>query len=368
MDDERMCEGLSRPMVSVVMPVRNMEPFLAESVESILAQDFSDFELIIVDFGSTDGSKKIATRFQSLDSRVRLEEISEEGLVAARNAGAAQAQGKYIAIQDADDLSLPERLGLQVKHLEAHPEIGLVGGMTEWVDASGKKLWVATFPVEESEIKSALVDFFPFCHTSVVMRKDAFVKVGGYRPVMTQSHDYDLALRIAEHYRCANLPEILVKYRVHPFQVSLSRRHKQSYCKLAAQASSVARRSGKSDPLEGVKEITPQFLGAMGISEGQIQHELAAGYTNWIEPFVKSGDKASALRVAQEALQVRWTYLDRAETAKLYLLAAQLYWSQKQFVHSLLVVVRTILIYPPMAMRFVRALARRMGAIEQRSA
>jgi len=143
---------------------------------------------------------------------------------------------------------------------------------------------------------------------------------------------------------------------------------KQSYCKLAAQASARARRSELSDPLNGVEEINPQVLKSMGISEAQIQAELASGYENWIEPLVSAGDYASALKVAEEALRANWSHLDRARTAQLYLLAGRLYWKQKKYVHGLFVALRAMVKYPPMTKRFIKALGRRLGVVARRSA
>src|SRR5579864_6120600 len=114
-----------KPVVSVVMIVYNVERFLGEAIQSILGQTFREFEFLIVDFGSTDESKSIVSSFAAKDRRIKLHEIQNCGLAEARNAGCSLAQGKYIAIIDADDISLPERLRWQVDFMEKHPEVGL---------------------------------------------------------------------------------------------------------------------------------------------------------------------------------------------------------------------------------------------------
>jgi glycosyltransferase involved in cell wall biosynthesis len=212
------------PLVSVVMVVCDVERYLSEAIESILNQTFREFEFIILDFGSTDSSKSIASDYAARDSRVRLHDIPHCGLAEARNASCLLAKGRYIAIQDADDISLPDRLMREVEFMEEHPEVGLLGGTSEWVDAETKPLWIHQVPTEDSEIRIALLTCCPFIQTSVMIRGEAFSRVGGYRAPFAPSEDYDLWLRISEHFQCANLKQVVVKYRIHPYQLSLLHR------------------------------------------------------------------------------------------------------------------------------------------------
>ena len=122
---------MSNPLVSVVMVVCNVDHFLAESIESILGQTFREFEFIIVDFGSTDKSKAIAASYAAKDNRVKLHDAPHCALAEVRNFGCSLAQGEYIAIMDADDVSAPDRLMLETEFMENHPEVGLLGGATE---------------------------------------------------------------------------------------------------------------------------------------------------------------------------------------------------------------------------------------------
>ena len=121
-----------------------------------------------------------------------------------------------------------------------------------------------------------------FWHPTVLLRQEAFTGVGGYRAAFTQSDDYDLWLRISEHYQCANLKEKVLHYRIHPQQLSLRKRKDQILCALAAQAAAALRRAGKSDPLDSAKEINPELLVRMGVTEAQQQKELASGYFGYI--------------------------------------------------------------------------------------
>ena len=248
--------GEHQPLVSVVMVMRNVDRYLAEAVDSILDQTFKDFEFIILDFGSTDLSKEIAADYAARDARVILHEIPTCGLAEARNAGCSFARGRYIAVQDADDISLPERLRCQVEFMEKHADVGVLGGAAQWVDAEGRPLWILNFPIEDHEIRAALATKCPFMHTSVLMRRDTFVAVHGYRRPFTTSQDYDLWLRISEHCQCANLAQVLVKYRLHPHQASISKRKHQTHCAIAARVSAAIRKTGGPDPLDSVETIT----------------------------------------------------------------------------------------------------------------
>src|SRR5215469_14839317 len=150
----QMATRTNQPLVSVVMVVRNVDRFLAEAIESILSQSFADFEFVILDFGSTDRSKAIASSYAARDHRIRLHEVPACGLAEARNAVCFLAQGQYIAIQDADDISMPDRLLWQVEFAESHPDIGLLGGAYQWVDIQAKPLFTLNVPTEDREIKS----------------------------------------------------------------------------------------------------------------------------------------------------------------------------------------------------------------------
>ena len=262
---------MNTPLVSVVMVTYNVERFLAEAIESILKQTFEDFEFIIVDFGSTDKSKTIASGYAATDSRIRLHEVPICGLAEARNAGCSLAQGRYIAIMDADDISLPGRLTWQIDFMEKHPEVGVLGGATEWIDTFGRSLRIERFPTEDFEIRTTLPNSCSFCQPTVLIRKDAFISVGGYRPAFVLAEDYDLWLRMAEHFHCANLSQVVLKYRSHPHQVQLRKVKQQSLYSLAAQVSASSRRKGNPDPLSSVEEITPAVLADSGVTRATQQ-------------------------------------------------------------------------------------------------
>ena len=236
---------MNKPLVSAVLVVCNVDRFLAEAIEGILDQTFRDFEFIIVDFGSTDRSKEIITGYAAKDSRIKFHEITNCELAQARNVACFLAQGQYIAIVDADDVSLAGRLESEVEFMELNPSVALLGGACEWIDATGKTMANPVLPPAVSlrppttnrEIQAVLPQYNIFWQPSVLIRREVFASVGGYRPIFVQSEDYDLWVRIAEGFEVANLDQVVVKYRIHPYQVSLRKRKQQTLCSLAVKCS-----------------------------------------------------------------------------------------------------------------------------------
>jgi Glycosyl transferase family 2 len=351
---------IDKPEISVVMVVCNVERFLAEAIESILNQTFTGFEFVIVDFGSTDNSKNIVSNYAAKDARIKLHEIPHCGLAQARNAACSLAQGRYMAIMDADDVSLPERLMSELEFMERHPSVGVVGGAKEWIDATGKCLFTNADPTADHEIRSALNTRCAFCQPTTLIRREAFAEVGGYRPAFAPAEDYDLWLRIAEHFQLANLQKIVLKYRIHPFQVSFRKRKQQTLSVLAAQVSVSSRRSGKTDPLEGIEEITPALLTALGVSEASQQTAFASDCRDWIRNMYLAGEYSVALAAAVEIL--RSPDVTNAEArliADLWLATASLYWKHHRYLKGLLCVANALRRRPVLVARPLKQLLMR---------
>jgi glycosyltransferase involved in cell wall biosynthesis len=204
-----------RPRVSVILPVYEGERYLGAAIESILAQTFEDFELIVVDDGSTDRSLAIIRSFA--DRRIRvLENPVNLGLPASLNRALEQCAGTYIARHDADDISEPARLARQVSFLDGAPEVGLVGTWYTEIDAHGRTLVGRQLPCDHLSLRWALQFYSPFVHGSVVFRRTVVETVGPYSEAFPTSQDYEFWLRIASSFRVANLPERLLRLRVHP--------------------------------------------------------------------------------------------------------------------------------------------------------
>lgn len=356
---------MSNPIVSVAMVVYNVDRFLAEAIDSILAQSFRDFEFIIVDFGSTDNSKPIVQNYAAKDSRIRFHEIPHCSLVAARNASCSLAQGEYIAIMDADDVSLANRIALEVEFMEKHPEVGALGGLTETINAGSEVVpgRIHHPPADNHEIKTALGVRCPFCQSSVMIRRKAFELVGGYREAFLQAEDYDLWLRIAEHFQWGCLRQVVHRYRVHPYQLSIQRHRQQALCVLAARASASVRRSGGPDPLDSAKEITPAMLSDLGVTKSMQESELANNCRNWIRNLCGAGEHSAALEATLAFLQSDLQYVERSRIADFHLVAARLYWLQKRTLRSLLAVGHAVMTRPKVAGRPLKVLLHRARLI-----
>lgn len=351
------------------MVVCNVERFLAEAIESILGQTFREFEFIIVDFGSTDRSREIISSYAAKDSRIKLHEIPHCGLTEARNASCYLAQGQYIAIMDADDVSLPDRLRWQVEFMEKHPRVGVVCGGVELIDVAGTSLTSSVLstgvslnrPTDNGGLQSALLTYCPFWE-AVLMRREAFVQVGGYRPVFMQAEDYDLWMRVSEHFELANLEQVVFKYRIHSHQVSVRKREQQTFCSLAVRVSADARRNGRPDPLNSVEEITPELLATLGISEERQRVELVLEYRGWIKLMCAAGEWSSALNAAIEMLRLSdGSQFDSRERAEMCLEVARLYWKNKRFLMSIVSASRAVLTQPKLTGRPVKLLLHRLG-------
>lgn len=202
------------PFVSVNMPVYNGEAYIMESIESILSQTFSDFELIIVNDGSTDNTVAIIEQFN--DPRIKIVHNSHKsGLAHVRNTAIKESRGKYIAIIDSDDIAYPERLQLQVDFLEKNVKYCLVCGWSDSIDSYGNITRVDGYKYLDNEIPSVL--FFHNCiaQSSVMLRKSMLPSMEPYHPDFPPAEDYHLWIQLAKRYPMHIIKKPLIKYRVH---------------------------------------------------------------------------------------------------------------------------------------------------------
>jgi len=284
--------------ISVVMSVYNGERFVRQAVESILTQSFRDFEFIAIDDGSTDASPCILEEYARRDARLRLVRQGNSGLSDSLNRGCGLARGKYIARMDADDVAMPRRLWTQYEFMEGHPQVAVVGGAVECVDSEGRTFRTVRFPYRNKEIYSALLDDCVLCHPTVMIRKDAFESVGGYRSGMRDAEDYDLWLRISERHELANLRETVLKYRIHPHQISVKKADQEGLSGLAARISATNRRSGKADPLARMTGVvTPEVLSQIGVSEATQTAAIARQYLRCVRNMYNARNYSVALNI-----------------------------------------------------------------------
>lgn len=212
-------ETVSPPqiIISVILPVFNGSQYLEEAIDSILSQSYTDFEFVIIDDGSTDNSASIINTYT--DPRIRFYQQENQGLAATLNTGIALAKGTYIARQDQDDISLPDRLEKQISFLENNPDYGMVGTWASILTADKlKDTQTDRFHKHSTEniiLQFELLSQNPFVHSSMMIRKTVFGKVGNYSTDMDRQppEDYELWSRIAREFCVANIPEVLHVYR-----------------------------------------------------------------------------------------------------------------------------------------------------------
>jgi hypothetical protein len=355
------------PEVSVVMSVYNGEEYLREAVESVLGQTFGDFEFLIIDDGSKDKTGEMLAEYARRDARVRVVTQENRGLIASLNRGMEMARGELIARMDADDVALAERLERQVSFLREHPEVGLLGTFVENIGPRGEALGVFGPATGDRELREVMLRWNPFRHPTILMRKEIAVGVGGYRKGLRHAEEYDLWFRMAERTKIANLAEVLVRYRMHPKQVSVTNMEHQFICCRAAQVAAARRSRGLADPLDGVTEITPEFVRGLGVSDKEIRHDVSGGYCYWICTFASfRPDEALAMLGELERMRESGP-VPRKYLADAYFVAARIYLRRRQLRRALGYAARGILAQPLVAGRVARmAAARRMRDMNAR--
>ena len=213
---------MTMPTVSVLLPVHNGAAYLRAALDSVRGQTLRDFELIVVDDGSTDESPAIVRSLG--DPRIRLVQSSGRLRISkALNLGIEHARGRFLARMDADDVCHPRRLERQVRFLGRHPDVGFCGS---WVRRFGADQAAQIYrrPVGSARVRALAVFDNPMVHSSVMLRRDLLARLGGgYRDEYVDAEDYDLWSRLLEITRGDNLPEILLDYRVHAQSVTLQK-------------------------------------------------------------------------------------------------------------------------------------------------
>lgn len=209
---------INNPAVSVVMPFRNVENYLDMAIKSVLKQSFKDFEFIIINDASTDGSEKIVKKWARIDDRIRyISNKDREGVTRNINAGLKIARGVYIARMDGDDICLPNRFKEQVDFLKANKNISLVGTFAIEINKDGDEVGSTKKMTDTDKIKKSIFYYSPCVHPSIMFRRDLVEKIGMYNESYRYCQDIELYFRtIYSGYNISNIPLFLVKYRKYP--------------------------------------------------------------------------------------------------------------------------------------------------------
>ena len=211
-----MPDDISSPRVTVLMSVHNGERYLQDAVDSILRQTWKDFEFLVVNDGSTDGSADILDACN--DARMRIIHLDWSGGAHALNHGLELARGEYVANLDQDDMSYPLRLQAQVTFLDRYPDVAVVGTACESLDEDSQTTALRVLVTEDREIRKMLLRANPLVHTSAMYRRQPIREFGGFNPRLKLMFDYDLWSRVAVEHKLANLPDVLTVKRLHSGQ------------------------------------------------------------------------------------------------------------------------------------------------------
>ena len=203
------------PKITVFIPAYNREKYIGDAIDSILAQTFTNYEILLIDDGSTDGTVDIMRSYS--DPRLRIIRNEENlGIPKTRNKGITNARGEYIAMLDSDDRAYPTRLEKQVAFMDRHPDFAQVGSWCRMMNAQGRPLKKTKWqPILPEDIDAQLLFRCSLSNRSIMARTD-LLREFGYRNDFPRCQDYDLHVKLAKKYKLGNLPECLVYGRIHP--------------------------------------------------------------------------------------------------------------------------------------------------------
>lgn len=243
-------------LVSTVMPVHGYAQFLDEAVQSIISQDYSSWELLLILDRPSQELSATAEELSKLDKRIKIFSSPGSGIVDALNFGLQNAAGSLIARLDSDDLMDPQRLTKQMLAFSQNQLLGCVGSQMQLINSNGEEIGTTAYPTKSTEIRKTLQHQNCIGHPSVMFRKDWVVSAGGYRKNLTGVEDYDLWIRLSAQFDLINLSERLTKYRVSPGQYSKTFGHDYTILEDAARMDSIFRfLSNSNDVIQ-----SPQIL------------------------------------------------------------------------------------------------------------
>jgi glycosyltransferase involved in cell wall biosynthesis len=286
------------------MAVRDGAPFLEAALASLAAQDFEDFEIILVDNGSRDRTVDIIADWTKREPRLRPFRLERPGLARSLRYAASLAHAPLLARLDGDDIALPTRFRLQYAAMERNPALGLLGTAVEVIDLHGQKIGQRQPPLTDTAIKQFLTEGNPFVHSSVMMRRDAYERAGGYREGLRLCEDFDLWCRMAEVMEVANLAIPLVRYRLHNGGLSFrqtSRIALTDTCIIAAQH---ARRRGEPEPFDRGMPKLRHALRILGIRREEMIHRALKAATGSARLALEFGEHARSRLVRRRAYRL----------------------------------------------------------------
>ena len=255
---------MTAPLVSVILIVKDRAGFLAQALNSLSLQTYEDFEVLVIDDGSTDNSMEVVDGYAECDTRFKLLASPGQGLSDASNHGIRFAKGEFIARLDSDDVAAPDRFERQVRHLQENPDIVCCGTAVTLIDSQGKIIGETSYPVCDIDIRQQIQFACCLSHPSIIMRRKALVDAGGYRREFVVAEDVDLYHRLLEQGKFCNLPEPLTSYRIHKHQATKLHRRKLRYYAFLSLACAIERAAAKPETLpcddDSIEELVLMHL------------------------------------------------------------------------------------------------------------
>lgn len=284
--------SINQIKASVILPIYNGEAYLKLAIDSVLNQTFKDFELLLLNDGSSDSSEKIIDNYVKKDKRCKKFSWQNQGLIKTLNTGIEKAQGEIIFRMDADDVCHPQRFEKQLSYLESNPECIALGSRVLLIDDAGMPIKIVSVPSghEDIEKRNFVGNGSAIVHPTVAMRKKAVIEVKGYREQFTHAEDIDLFLRLAEKGKVANLPDILLEYRQHASSIGYSKRKEQLISINKAIEDAICRRNIIVEPSQSLES----FLLTQNISEV---------YRKWAWWALQGGNKKTARKYLCKTIQ-----------------------------------------------------------------
>lgn len=249
------------PRVSVVMPVYNCARYLREAIESILNQTFENFEFIIVNDGSTDETPEILNTYANKDSRIKIINQPNSGLVIALNRGIRETEGEWVFRMDGDDISLSHRFAVQIEAIQKNPSLVLLGGWCRQINEEGVPLKINRYPSSHDSLVHCLETIRPFFpHPTACFRKDIVIRIGGYRERFPPAEDVDLWLRLIVEGEIACIENVILQLRKHKDNISIRADRLQQLRSVAARICHFRRKAGLSDLSKMEEDVWQGFV------------------------------------------------------------------------------------------------------------
>jgi glycosyltransferase involved in cell wall biosynthesis len=285
------------------MAVNHAGRFLDPALRSLADQTFEDFEVILVDNNSRDGSDRVIAEWAAKDERIRPHRMDVLGSAKCLNFAASLARAPLLARLDGTNILVPDRLRIQHARMEQEPHLGLLGGCVDLIDTDGNLIGHRPLPLSDPELRAFLRHGNPFVQSTIMMRRTAFDAVGGYRRLRT-SEDYDLWCRMAEVTQMANMRESLARFRVIETGIPVSRPIRMALNDACIVAAARARENIQPEPfLRGAASLRAA-LDILDVSRDDFRYRLLKSLVGIARNALSHGDGGFAMRMRGRALKL----------------------------------------------------------------